>query len=111
MPQKHDAHTGVFFREHENSKKHKDAVAYKKEVRASLSKGKVLKQLQLGMKAQTNAERKRNRKIVKKHIKTVYFLSHKKWAVKQNFEELINFIAFELEDPNLSAHILSAPKN
>ena len=31
--------------------------------------------------------------------------------MKQNFEELINFIAFELEDPNLSAHILSAPKN
>ena len=28
----------------------------------------------------------------------------------QNFEELINFIAFELEDPNLSAHILSTPK-
>ena len=31
--------------------------------------------------------------------------------MKQNFEELINFIAFELEDPDLSAHILSAPKN
>ena len=56
LPQKHNAHPGVFFREHENSKKHKDAVAYKKEVKASLSKRKVLKQLQLGMKAQTNAE-------------------------------------------------------
>ena len=34
--------------------------------------------------------------------------------MKQNFEELkklINFIAFELEDLDLSAHILSAPKN
>ena len=31
--------------------------------------------------------------------------------MKQNFEELINFIAFELQDPDLSAYILSAPKN
>ena len=31
--------------------------------------------------------------------------------MKHNFEELIKFIAFELEDPDLSAHILSAPKN
>ena len=31
--------------------------------------------------------------------------------MKQNFEKLISFITFELEDPDLSAHILSAPKN
>ena len=114
FPRKYDTHLGVFFREHENSKKHKDAVANKKEVKAILSKGNVLKQLQLAMEAGTNAEWKLNRNIVKKLIKTVYFLSRKKWAVKQNFEELkklINFIAFELEDLDLSAHILSAPKN
>ena len=72
-------------------------------MKAILPKGNVLKQLQLGMEARANAERKRNRKIVKKLIKTVYFLSHKKWAVKQNSKEL--------EDPDLSAHILFAPKN
>ena len=31
--------------------------------------------------------------------------------MKQIFEKLINFIAFEQEDPDLSAHILSATKN
>ena len=31
--------------------------------------------------------------------------------MKQNFEELINFIDFEIEDLNLSAHILSASKS
>ena len=51
LPQKHDAHPGVFFREHKNSRKHKDAVANKKEEKAILSKGNVLKQLQLGMEA------------------------------------------------------------
>ena len=51
QPGKHDAQPVVFFQKHENSKKHKDAVANKKEV-----KGSVLKQLQLGMEAQTNAE-------------------------------------------------------
>ena len=80
-------------------------------MKAILSKGNVLKQLQLGMEARTNTERKYNRKIVKKLIKTVYFLSSKKWAVKQNFEKLIKFTAFELEDPDFSAHILSVPKN
>ena len=51
LPRKHDAHPSVFFREHENSEKHKDTVANKKEVKAVLSKGNVLKQLQLGMAA------------------------------------------------------------
>ena len=56
FPRKYDTHLGVFFREHESSKKHKDAVANKKEVKAILSKGNVLKQLQLAMEAGTNAE-------------------------------------------------------
>ena len=58
-------------------KKHKDAAANKKEVKAILSKGNVLKQLQLGMEAQTNAEQKRNRKIVKKLIKLFTFFRAK----------------------------------
>ena len=31
--------------------------------------------------------------------------------MKQKFEKQINFIAFELQDSHLSAHILFAPKN
>ena len=54
--QKHDAYLDVFFQEHENSKKHKDAVANKKELKAVLSKGNVPKQLQLGMETRTNAD-------------------------------------------------------
>ena len=84
LPRKHDAHPGVF-REHENFKKHKDVVANKKEVKAILSKGNVLKQLQLGMEARTNAERKRKRKFVKKLIKTVYFFFAQKMGCETNF--------------------------
>ena len=46
-----------------------------------------------------------------KSLLKLYFLLRKKWTVKQNFEELINFIDFELEDLDLSAHILFASKN
>ena len=44
--QKHDAHLGIAFYEHEQSKKHSDAIRDKTEIKTILSKGNSLFQLQ-----------------------------------------------------------------
>ena len=43
-------------------------------------------------------------------MKTIYFLAKKKWAVKNNFEETIEYLA-NLGDDDIFQHINNAPKN
>ena len=42
---------------------------------------------------------------MKKLIKTAFFLIHKKWATRSNFESVIRFVAEELEEPDLQHHV------
>ena len=42
--------------------------------------------------------------MIKKFLKTAYFLARKKWAVRENFQDVIEFIKV-LGDEDLSAHL------
>ena len=47
---------------------------------------------------------KRNRRIIKKFLKTTYFISRKKWALKGDFEDVINFLG-DLGDEDIRMHL------
>ena len=51
-----------------------------------------------------------NQNLIKKFIKTIYFLAKKKWAVKHNFEETIEYLA-NLRVDDIFQHINNPPKN
>ena len=51
-----------------------------------------------------------NNKQLKSKIKTIYFLAKKKWAVKNNSEETIKYLA-NLGVDDIFQHINNAPKN
>lgn len=44
-------------------------------------------------------------------LKTIHFMIKKKWAVKNNFSDLINFIANEIGETDLASHLDNTPKN
>ena len=52
----------------------------------------------------------RNRRVIAKLFKTVYFMARKKWAIKNNFEDLIMFIK-DMGDQDLVYHFNQAAKN
>ena len=110
LPRKHDQHPGIFFTEHLHSEKHVRSGKNKKEVKVMLSKGNVIKQLTKGMENKTEKDRKRNRKTIKKFIKTIYFLAKRKWAVKYNYDELLNFLS-DIGDEDITLHLQNAPSN
>ena len=111
VPKKHDTHPGEAFKEHSGSKKHTDAICSKKEIQSILSKGNIITQLQRGQEIRSETDRKKNRDLIKKLIKTVYFLAKNNMAVKQNFEKFVKFIAFQLEEKLFASHLSNAPKN
>ena len=110
LPRRHDAHPGTFFREHESSDKHKKAISNRREIKLMLSKGNVVRQINKGMENKTAKDRKRNRNLIKKFLKTIYFLARKKWAVKNNFEDILKFIA-DIGDEDIYHHLKNAPGN
>ena len=74
----------MFFNEHTNSGKHKKALRNKQEVKIILSKGNVVRQLMKGMENKIEKDRRKNRTLIKKFLKTVYFMAKQKRAVKNN---------------------------
>ena len=42
---------------------------------------------------------------------SVFHGAKKVGAVKENFEDIIKFVAFDLEDPELTSHLKNAPSN
>ena len=108
LPRKHDEHPGMFFNEHVNSDKHKKSLRNKQELKIMLSKGNVVRQLTKAMENKTEKDRRKNRTLIKKFLKTVYFMAKQKWAVKNNFEDMINFLSnIGVEDIKL--HTENAP--
>ena len=58
----------------------------------------------------SNAGRDGNRWLIGKFIKTTYFLTKKKWAVKFNFKNVIDFLD-HVGDPDIKYHLRNAPRN
>ena len=75
-----------------------------------MAKGDIVRQISKGAESKTAAEITNNRNLIKKFIKMIYFLAKKKWAIKNNFEETIDYLA-NLGVDNISQHINNAPKN
>ena len=110
VPRTHDQHPGVFFSEHENCQKHVRAVTQKRNIKKFFVKGDIVRQISKGAESKTAKEIKNNRNLIKKFMKMIYFLAKKKWAVKNNFEETIEYFA-NLGVDDLFQHINNAPKN
>ena len=78
---KHDTHPGIGFYEHEQSKKRSYDIRNKTEIKTILSTGNNLFQLQNTNANETEYERKLNWELIKKLIKTAYFLAKNNMAV------------------------------
>ena len=110
LPRKHDEHPSQFFFDHENSSKHLNSIKNKREILNVISKGTIVQQMVAGAETQSNASRDRNRRLIGKFIKTTYFLTKKKWAVKLNFKDVINFLD-DIGEPDIKYHLRNAPQN
>ena len=60
-----------------------------------------------GEKRQTISTRERNRRVIKKFMKTAYYVAKKKWAVRENFPDTIDFLR-ELPDEDIEKHFQEA---
>ena len=73
-------------------------------------KGTIVHQMVAVAETQSNASRDRNSQLIGKFIKTTYFLIRKKWAVKFNFKDVIDFLD-DIGDPDIKYHLKNAPRN
>ena len=110
LPRKHDEHPSQFFFDHENSSKQLNSIKNKREILNVISKGTIVQQIVAGAETQSNASRERNRRLIGKFIKTTYFLTRKKWAVKLNFKDVIDFLD-DIVEPGIKYHLRNAPQN
>ena len=77
------------------------------EVKRILSKGNIYKQAVHGSHDVKAKRRIQNRSVIKKFMKTAYFIARKKWAVRENFEDVIDLIC-ELGDEDINIHLREA---
>ena len=63
-----------------------------------------------GGENKTAKEKQNNQKLVKKIIKTVYLIARKKWAVKNNYTDALQFLV-DIGDQQISLHLQQAPFN
>ena len=101
---KQEEHSKRIFERHQKSAKHEEALTRQVGIKAMLRKGSVYKQSLTGAKGQGQKRKRRNRPVIKNFLKTAYFLAWKKWAVRENFQDVIEFIKV-LGDEDLSAHL------
>ena len=101
---KQEEHPKQIFEQHQKSPKHEEALTRQTKIKAMLWKGSVYKQSLTGVKGQGQKRKRRNRAVIKKISKTTSFLAQKKWAVRENFQDVIEFIK-DLGDEDLSAHL------
>ena len=106
----HDEHPTEMFTGHLASDKHKKAVSNKTLSVAMLSKGNIKAQITTGGANAAIELKERNRCVIIKFIKTVYFMARKKWAVKNYFQNLIEFIK-DLGDDDLRKHFANMGRN
>ena len=98
------AHPTDTFKRQMEGKKHIDAKKKKQELKNLLSKGRIYKQLIDGERQQSRNVKKRNRRVIKKFLKATYFLARKKWAVRENFRDVIDFLR-DLGDQDIDEHL------
>ena len=83
--------------------KHKSALALRENILKMTKKGNVISQITTLLKNSTIETRERNCRVLKKCFSTVCFMARNKWAVKQNFEDLMIHIS-DIGDTDLQIH-------
>ena len=99
-----------YFFQSTNIAKNTFAVTHKSNIKTLLAKGDIVRQISKGAESKKAKEITNNQNLIKKFIKTIYFLDKKKWTVKNNFEETIEHLA-NLGVDDIFQHINNAPKN
>ena len=74
-------------------------------------KGNVRNQIIEGNAKTFENKRLRNRRIIKKLIKSVYFMTKKHWALRRNLTDPAKFLGNEMEESDIQYHIDSMAKN
>ena len=97
-------HPNRVFLTHQNSKQHSEATKKRHECKKMLSKGNIYGQMVKGGLVQKQSTKARNRRVIKKLLKTTYFVVRKNWAVRENFEDIVEFIR-DLGDNDISEHL------
>ena len=110
LTRKHNEHPSQFFFDHENSSKHLNSIKNKKEILNVIFKGTIVYQMVAGAETQSNASRDCSHWLIGKFIKTTYFLTRKKWAVKFNFKDVIDVLE-NIGDPDIKYHLRNVPQN
>ena len=98
------------FKNHLMSDKHKSTLALRQNILNMIKKGNVISQMATSLKNSTIETRERNCRVLKKCFSTIYFVARKKWAVKQNFEDLMIHIS-DIGDTDLQIHFQVMAKN
>ena len=80
------------FQLHLHGKKQKKAIDRKYALHSMLRKGNIKAQIITWAKNSEIHKREYNRRVISKFIKTIYFMWRKKWAVKKNFHDLMEYI-------------------
>lgn len=86
--------------EHEQSQTHQDATVKAEMAKEAERRGSVLEQQILTARKQEEAEKARNRRVLKKLFKCVYFLVRHKIAHTTTFAPLLDLL-IECDDPDL----------
>ena len=100
-------HPGRLFSGHIKSGKHSNALKRQQETKQLLKQGSIYKQLHTGVHTQAVKTKRRNRAVIKKFLKTTYFVACKKWAVRENFSDIIHFLK-GLGDEDIFYHLQQA---
>ena len=109
---KHGKHPREIFSRHQKSSKHIDANKTKFSVLKIIhEKGNIRNQLKRGfMNKKAENEEEENKSVITKFFKITYFLAKKKWAVKNNFSDIVEFLK-DIGDKEIVNFLNGAQKN
>ena len=68
-------------------------------------KGRLISKCKTTKKKQSQEKKDRTHRVIKKVFKTTYFIARKKWAVPENFAELIDFLK-NIGDEDIPKHLV-----
>ena len=93
-PSAYDDHHGKMLQLHLHGEKHKKAIDGKHVLHSIVRKGNTKAQITTGAKNSEILKIEYNRKVISKFIKTIYLKCRKKWAVKNNFLDVMKHIKY-----------------
>lgn len=93
-----------------HKKKHKEALEKQLDVKRMLTKGNVYQQALRRTAITKVKQRNQNRSVIKKLLKPAYFMTRKKWPVRENFESIIVLLQ-DLGDEEINNHLKEGSKH